>query len=720
MKRSNIFWLFAFASAAFTVLVIASLAFLFWQQLPDVERDLVARLSRENIGYIFSAAVFLLAGLGFGLDWLFRLYILPLNKLAEETRLIHSVNPSHRIHLEGSRDIVRLVNIINEAADQYEYLNNQLNTEIQRARAAADEEKNILAAVMAELPEGVLICNKDGQILLYNNRARRYLIGEIGSLESSDVSPGKFIGLGRSVFGVIDKHLIVHALDEISRKLKNEDADVASYFVTLGADDRLLRVEAAPLLDHRRQFTGFILLFRDITRQMESGSRLNQLLRSLGRGTRASLASIRAAIEAVIEYPNMDGKQLEKFKEIIHGETINIGRIIDNATTRHFSSLRSYWPLTQMNTRDILTATAMKTAETLDLEIRTEEAREDLWLKVDSYSIISALMFVQQQLTEKTGNRLFTYKMTKEGRFACFDIIWEGKAIRPDMLRTWEEQVITVGSQTLSSTLKEILEQHAAEIWSRAYKNSPQAYLRLLFPVAESAESGRTRQLTILPNSRPEFFDFDLFNQPDQRPELDHHLLSELAYTVFDTETTGLDPQGGDEIISIGAVRIVNSRILREECFDQLVDPRRSIPEESIRIHGILPDMVAGQPTIDKALPSFRRFSDDTILVAHNAAFDMRMLQLKENKSGVRFSNPVLDTMLLSAVVQPGQTDHDMEGIAARLGISIVGRHTALGDALVTAEIFLKLIPLLEKQGITTLGQARSASRKTYYARLKY
>ncbi len=720
MKKSNIFWLFAFASFAFTILVIASLAFLFWQQLPPTDRALVVRLARQYIGYIFSAAVFLLAGLGFGLDWLFRLYILPLDKLAEETRLIHSVNPSHRIHLEGSRDIVRLVDIINEAADQYETLNNRLNSEIQRARAEADEEKNILAAVMAELPEGVLICNTEGQILLYNKRARRYLIGEIGSLESSDVSPGRFIGLGRSVFGVIDKHLIVHALDEIARKLKCEDTDIASYFVTMGADNRLLRVEAAPLLDHHRRFTGFILIFHDITLQMESGSQLNALLRSLGRGTRASLASIRAAIEAIIEYPKMDSGQLQKFEEIIHGETINIGRIIDEATSTHFGSLRSYWPLTQMNARDMLAATAKKAAETLNLEIQTEDVGEDLWLKVDSYAIISALTYVQKRLAQETGSRRLAYKMIREGRFVCFDITWEGKPIKPDTLRNWEDQVVTVNSQSLSSTLKEIIEQHAAEIWSHAYKDSRKAYLRLLLPVAESAENGRIRNLTILPKSRPEFFDFDLFSQPGQRPELDHRLLSELAYTVFDTETTGLNPQGGDEILSIGAVRIVNNRILHEECFDQLIDPRRQIPEESIRIHGILPEMVSGQPPIEKTLPSFHRFTEDTILVAHNAAFDMRMLQLKENLSGVQFSNPVLDTMLLSAAVQPGQKNHDMEGIAARLGISIVGRHTALGDALVTAEIFLKLVPLLEKQGITTLRQARTASRKTYYARLKY
>jgi DNA polymerase-3 subunit epsilon len=98
----------------------------------------------------------------------------------------------------------------------------------------------------------------------------------------------------------------------------------------------------------------------------------------------------------------------------------------------------------------------------------------------------------------------------------------------------------------------------------------------------------------------------------------------------------------------------------------------------------------------------------------------MRMLQLKEAVSGVRFNNPVLDTMLLSAVVHPGHKTHDLEQIAARVGVSIVGRHTALGDAIATGEVFLKLVALLKSQGIITLRQARDASRKTYYARLKY
>ena len=91
-----------------------------------------------------------------------------------------------------------------------------------------------------------------------------------------------------------------------------------------------------------------------------------------------------------------------------------------------------------------------------------------------------------------------------------------------------------------------------------------------------------------------------------------------------------------------------------------------------------------------------------------------------ENNGIAGFDQPVLDTLLLSAVVHPAQESHRLEAIAERLGVVVQGRHTALGDAIVTAEVFLKLIPLLAAQGIHTLGQAREAAQRTYYARVKY
>ena len=108
------------------------------------------------------------------------------------------------------------------------------------------------------------------------------------------------------------------------------------------------------------------------------------------------------------------------------------------------------------------------------------------------------------------------------------------------------------------------------------------------------------------------------------------------------------------------------------------------------------------------------------MLVAHSAAFDMRFLQLKKQRTGMRFEQPALNTLLLSAAVQPNQESHSQEAIAKRLGVNVLGRLAALGDAMVMAEVFVKLLPLLQAAGIHTLGQAREAAHKTLHARLQY
>jgi DNA polymerase-3 subunit epsilon len=237
-------------------------------------------------------------------------------------------------------------------------------------------------------------------------------------------------------------------------------------------------------------------------------------------------------------------------------------------------------------------------------------------------------------------------------------------------------------------------------------------------PVAAPDELGAGEMIDDI-GVRPEYYDFDLFHFQDQSIDLDRPL-SDLTYTVFDTETTGMEPAAGDEIIQIGAVRIVNGRLLRNENFDQLVDPERFIRPEGIRIHGISDDMVRGQPNIEVVLPALHDFCNDTVLVAHNAAFDMRFLQLKEERyrRGFQSTGPRYPAAL--GVLHPNQESHQLDSIAERLGIGIEGRHSGLGDACATAEVFLKMLPLLAQMGIVTLRQALEASEKTYFARVKY
>ncbi|MDZ4126858.1 MAG: exonuclease domain-containing protein, partial [Hydrogenophaga sp.] len=317
--------------------------------------------------------------------------------------------------------------------------------------------------------------------------------------------------------------------------------------------------------------------------------------------------------------------------------------------------------------------------------------------------------FVQLRLGPATGS---------PGK-AQLDLIWSGQAMSTETVMSWEMDAMKVGLDTMRLTVRDVVERHGGAFWFERERSRHQAFFRFLLPLPNPQEQLAAAAF-VKSESRPEYYDFDLFKTTEQTRTLDDRRLSDLVYTVFDTETTGLNPSQGDEIIQIGAARVVNNKLLRQECFEQLVDPQRPIPAASIPIHGIQPEMVVGQPTIDQVLPAFHAFAQDTVLVAHNAAFDMRFLQLKEKLSGVAFDHPVLDTLLLSALVHPNQDSHRLEAIAERFNVTIIGRHTAMGDAMVTAEVFLKLIPLLAEKGIHTLGQAREAAQKTYYARLKY
>ncbi len=217
--------------------------------------------------------------------------------------------------------------------------------------------------------------------------------------------------------------------------------------------------------------------------------------------------------------------------------------------------------------------------------------------------------------------------------------------------------------------------------------------------------------------ARPEFHGIGIAERPLHGDEIEGKTLRELRYVVFDTETTGLHPGDGDEIIAIAGVRLHDGEIDEAGTFSRLVHPGRTIPPASIRFHGITDDMVKGEAPITDVLPEFRDFVGDAVLVAHNADFDITFLKLKEHATGVEIANVVLDSLLISVFVDHASRNHTLDAVAERLGVEVEARHTALGDSIATARIFRKLLGRLEARGITTLGQLAAACAKIERAR---
>jgi DNA polymerase-3 subunit epsilon len=414
----------------------------------------------------------------------------------------------------------------------------------------------------------------------------------------------------------------------------------------------------------------------------------------------------------------MEPELRERFLGVVADEAATMSQRLDQTMVEFSDSMKTRWPLEDVLAIDVIAAAQRRIDDKLKLATKTEELDDALWIKADSFSLVFALVFLASRLQDHYEPRELRFRLTSEGKLAYLDLIWAGPAMSSETFYTWEMDAMQIGSETSPLSLRDVIDRHGGEIWYQREKAAHRAFFRFVLPVATpeiEAEAEDRKRGT----GRPEYYDFDLFNFADKSIDLDRKL-SDLTYTVFDTETTGLEPSKGDEIIQIGAARIVNNRLLSQEIFDQIVDPEIPLKPESIPIHGITEDMVRGKPNIDIVLPAFHEFCEDTVLIAHNAAFDMRFLQLKEERTGLRFSQPVLDTLLLSAVVHPNQESHKLDVILERLGINIDSRHNALEDAVATGEVFLKLVPLLEDKGIVTVRQALEASEKTYFARIKY
>lgn len=648
------------------------------------------------------AASFALIGIVAWVAQLFDTHVArPIVTVSRDLQTLMHANPEHEIHENEARYLGVLGPTVRQASEAMRQLRSDVDAKVEEATQSLERQRQRLETVLRDLNEGVVVCNLDHQVLLYNQRALQALYF------------GGDLGLGRSIFTVVNRPPFLNTLERLrnrftSGRYKNHPDHLMAPIVFATPDGRhVLQGKMSLVVDQKdEEPQSYTLTFSDATKQIASLATRDRLLHDALEEFRRPLASLRATAELLNQSSTMPEDTRKKFARIMAEESKELSDRLTSLTEDYHSIATSLWPMSDVNSANLLSCLARRYRD--HPVLRCDVSGEPRYLHCDGNTIIELMDRLIRGILEESGAQTYTLEASKGDKRRYLDITWSGGPIPASTLDSWLNEQIENGAGNMTGY--DVLEHHRSVAWS---ERVGEGRSRLRIPMPDPVTE-HTKQRSGAPPIRLEFYDFDLLQRLGDSGDLATRRLRDLTYVVFDTETTGLEPSNGDEMISIAGVRIVNGRVLTGESFDKLIDPGRKIPKASTLVHGISDEMVAGQPAVHDVLPRFRDYIGESVLVAHNAAFDLRFIELKEEQTGVKLDNPVLDTVLLSAIVHDHTDQHTLDAVAERFSIEIPEetRHTALGDSLATAHVFLKMVDLLEANGIHTLAEALAASEK--------
>lgn len=195
----------------------------------------------------------------------------------------------------------------------------------------------------------------------------------------------------------------------------------------------------------------------------------------------------------------------------------------------------------------------------------------------------------------------------------------------------------------------------------------------------------------------------------------------DTTYCVLDLETTGFSFRT-EKITEVGIMKVKNGEVIDE--FSCFVNPEKPIPQRVVEVTNITDDMVKDAETIDKVMPKILEFVGDSVLVAHNADFDIGFLKYNANELGLRLDNTYLDTLRLAKDLFPDYKKYKLGKIAENLGIKVEVAHRALDDVDTTVKVLNVMLNMLKEKGVETLdditkkiaGEADFKKLPTYHA----
>ncbi len=561
-----------------------------------------------------------------------------------------------------------------------------LDDAVARETTRLSTEKGRLEAILSDVPVGVLLCSGAHQLVFYN--------GQAVDLLSSGTAPG----LDRNLFDYLRDGPVRHAHE---RLVDSGEPDAAADLLCATTGEARVLAGRMRLLEAYdvAGAPGYVLTLRDVTADLDAHAKREQLLAEVFDRVRRPAANLQTVVGVMAESADMP--HTERLNAAILEEVSTLVHAINELGARYDEGRTDWWPLSQTRSTDLMDGLRAR-LESAGVVLAIEDP--GLILRCDGFELVALLSELCAHVASREGcDDLCLRLIEEDGPGAAFELSWAGPPMPMGDFEEWLAAPLDVG--VTGVTGRSVLFNHGTEAWPEPLGDGRSA---IRVPIREARRAVRRPP----PITRSVVYDFDLLAKQQVGAVADTPL-ADLTYVVFDSETTGLDT-ARDEIVQLAAVRVVNCRVVRGEQMDTLVDPGRPIPAGSTQVHGITDQMVQGAPDPADTVARFHRFAAGAVLIAHNAPFDMAFLQRHAAAQGAGFDNPVLDTVLLSAVVFGRQETHSLDALSTRLGITIPeeARHTALGDTIATAQAFLKLLPMLQARGIVTFGDVLAEVRR--------
>ena len=612
-------------------------------------------------------------------------FLRPILEIRQGAELIARINLDHRIVLDTGDELEDLALEFNHMAENLGKAYDELEERVREATRTVQEERNRLATVLRTMVDGVVVANEAGETILMNPRARIIL------------DMGYTSGIGNPLSRILPSDRLNFHLKRVRQRWEHGRETVEDVLFPL-PDGKLLKGSLSAIPGPGGERSGFLLVFRNLNRRKSE-----ETLREMPQLLRGPLAATSSLVEILKRHRDMPAEKQMAFLEAIDEEMKRLNERVTAIDEANEAAQSTNWPTTVSYPRDLL-----KESLLLVPGVQVDIEEDDIPIPpvlVEPFSWVSSLSCVLKWLNQSGTEQLSVSAnlRVEEGTVVTTFRVKGPFKGNPAELEALE--VSPAGEQSLP--LGDVVRKNRGEFWTRTSGECLEVRLALLQAdvVSEGDHTGG------LFDGEPEFYDFDLF-LPRPIIERTDQLQSELCdleYVVFDTETTGLRLSEGDKVISISGVRIRRGRIQNADKFHSLVNPGRPIPPESIKFHHIEDHMVADAPSMKQVYQQFAEFVGDSVLVAHNAAFDKKCLELAAAEAGLpMIDNPILDTLFLSYGIHEGTEGHGLDAMAERMGIAIEGRHTSLGDARATAQVFLGLISLLPGRGVHTLADAKA------------